>query len=982
MSHGEELSQAEAAAAIASLTGITEHRRGQALELVALFGDEGKVAYDTVVERLLPPLKPGAAETELYRRMGAVNDAAEEMGLSIRMVLTRKTPTKPVRWLRVVRLESPVEAKPGRRGGGRPELTGSPVATVTSEASAPGGLPARSMVPPPRLKADAEDSSPIIGQTSLDYMPSLREGFDGTSSREGIEMPPMALTINPAAGVGQGEWEEACSCPAATQPPKPARPDLERVDTELENQATPVEQDSYGEPRPTRQATGQRDAAGDLEDRLIVPELLAWAEDDQRSSLFILLGEYGMGKTVTCQSFENELRRRRESGHEGRWGLYFDLRLARGLVATGAGAGSQAATHLPTVEEVMLECARWGWDPSVTVTAEQLWQWIDEGAVVIFDGLDEVLSQLDDEDLVREFTSRLLSVVRRPGLQSARPAKMLVSTRIQFFRTLREQREMLTGHAFASLRPNQMEARLLLGLRDEQIEHYLSESLPGQDIAAIWQMLTEVYDLKDLSKRPVTLPFLVQAVPQIQRWRAEGQKVYGVMLYREFTRQWLGREVGKSQVKRPDKLRLAEDMAAELWRSGTGELHVDDLEDWFERWWAAQLDWERRYGRLSFDTLEEELRNTTFLRRRDDSADEGFFRFSHTSLQEFFLSEYLLRALRDDAPARWVMRDPSTETWDFFGQSLAEAGDQALVDRMGRWYSGEWAGTAGLSDSTIQMVRVVNDVILSYRDSAWWGKNWPQARSLDCPEPVDELRQYDRGGVAAVLELVRRGELRAVVGDVGEDPGDRVVLAERVWWFLGVLDETGRLAPAMSGPKKGELSGHSGDRGVDLDVRTVGDTRRAAVFLADRPIDHRAYHEDRAGASWADSSLRHWLAEDWTPRLAGALGADCLAEIEQDNRPKKQYQYKEKKQPKTRDAVFLLSNAEVVRLFKKTESRIMYRYDGKPWWWWLRSPGDFPDFSAYVYTDGHANDDDFWYGSAVASASGAVRPALALKLDS
>ena len=69
------------------------------------------------------------------------------------------------------------------------------------------------------------------------------------------------------------------------------------------------------------------------------------------------------------------------------------------------------------------------------------------------------------------------------------------------------------------------------------------------------------------------------------------------------------------------------------------------------------------------ELLKEDLRTATFL-VRDEASD--FFRFAHSSLQEYFLAHYLRRALEEKKFEDWALRGVSVETLDFLGQSLKE----------------------------------------------------------------------------------------------------------------------------------------------------------------------------------------------------------------------------------------------------------------------------------------------------------------------
>ena len=66
----------------------------------------------------------------------------------------------------------------------------------------------------------------------------------------------------------------------------------------------------------------------------------------------------------------------------------------------------------------------------------------------------------------------------------------------------------------------------------------------------------------------------------------------------------------------------------------------------------------RRDARLHPEQLEEDLRTATFLARIDGTSGSGF-RFSHTSLAEYFHACRLLRAVSEDDPITWDIEPPS-----------------------------------------------------------------------------------------------------------------------------------------------------------------------------------------------------------------------------------------------------------------------------------------------------------------------------------
>ena len=433
-----------------------------------------------------------------------------------------------------------------------------------------------------------------------------------------------------------------------------------------------------------RPTTLQKDHADDLDsDRgesvEVLSYIMQWIDEVGGPPVFALLGEYGMGKTVTCQRVARALDERQQLDPTKPIPLYFDLRLVTGL-----------DRRVPTLQETLEECMRRGWAQAEThldYSMESVFAWIRHGAVIIVDGLDEVLVKLKEPD-GQVFTNALLKLLIDAQAQahgSRGPAlKMLISCRTHYFRTLRDQKNHFTGQERGENDADSFRALVLLPFSEQQILNYLTQAVPDIESERLIDIVRSVHNLEELTQRPYTLRLVAEFIPEIERDRLAGRIVHGVTLYRRMAQRWLERDSGKHHIRPNHKLRLAAHLAAYLWRGGHGVLPANELEAWFHEWLESQPDLVRRYGQLHPDQLEEDLRTATFLTRQDDRLRSAF-RFAHTSLMEFFLAEYLLDAVRTDQPDAWAMRVPTYETMKFFGQLLAEADDPALLDTLQKW---------------------------------------------------------------------------------------------------------------------------------------------------------------------------------------------------------------------------------------------------------------------------------------------------------
>ena len=409
----------------------------------------------------------------------------------------------------------------------------------------------------------------------------------------------------------------------------------------------------------------------------VVDAMLDWVANPTEPRLFALLGEYGMGKTVSCQRFIRELAERRKASPTLPMPLYFNLKNV---------ADARLADNL---EDLVVTCMRDDWLPKHS--PQHTWQaftsWLTAGpCVVIFDGLDEMLVKLDDSQ-GSLFLNRLLGTLHLlDGEGANQRIRLVLSCRTQYFRTLLDQRSFFLGKDRQDLRADSYRAMTLLPLGDDQIRRYLETALPGSDITHIMELVASVHNLPEMAARPFSLKLIAEHIPQIERNRASGKPVFGATLYKAMVERWLARDEGKHFIDPEHKSTFMAELAAWLWREKKTAAPAKDVETIFRRWVRGDEDLSdinpSALTKSDKDKLYEDLRTATFLTRQDDERGSTF-RFAHTSLQEYFLACYLLDAIQRDDRSRWAMRTPSAETLDFLGQLLTQT--PQLIDTLSSW---------------------------------------------------------------------------------------------------------------------------------------------------------------------------------------------------------------------------------------------------------------------------------------------------------
>ncbi len=400
--------------------------------------------------------------------------------------------------------------------------------------------------------------------------------------------------------------------------------------------------------------------------------LCTWACNPDASPYACVLGEFGMGKTVTLMRLTHELLDRREAGDTSApIPIFIDLRTT--VEAMERGDGSIA---VPELEPLLAELLRRAWKhDGPPPTARRVIELVrSEGALIIFDGLDEKLVHLSTPQghtLIRTLWSILPP--RSRGREDKKRGKVAFSCRSHFFPTLRAQNTAFTGGGRDDVRASDYMALVMLPFSREQVESYLTKQLGVARVESAFALIASVHNLSDLAPRPYFLSLIQRHIQQLEELRARGEPVRGVTLYDLLLAESLERDEGKHVLDHDDKQRLMEDVAAALWSSGAREWPWSQLHPWIKQ--RIQTDKTMQHyfmGRQrtgeAMELLAEDFRTATMVLRPDSSAEN--FRFAHTSLQEYFLARYLYRALAEGQPERWAMPLPSDETLDFLGQLL------------------------------------------------------------------------------------------------------------------------------------------------------------------------------------------------------------------------------------------------------------------------------------------------------------------------
>ena len=403
----------------------------------------------------------------------------------------------------------------------------------------------------------------------------------------------------------------------------------------------------------------------------IVPHLVEWAVGIGGPRLVALLGDFGMGKTVTCQLLTMELLERFKKNADTPLPVYLDLR----DIEEAAQGGSVS------LETLISDMLRGGSGDAVTSPTEVIRYVRERGALVIFDGLDEVTNKLSDAQ-AQKLYRQLLSIVpaeiwqadaqarrwvsREGDAQTERGPRILLSCRTHFFRDVATQRAFLTSQDRNYLTADDdVRAYFLCPFSSEQIREYLELTLPSSEADQVFELIKRTYNLEELARRPILLSFIRQTLSRLEKIKDEGRKINLCRLYDIFVEQTLMRDTPKHLLPPQEKIELLTELALTLHRQGRNEISNSKLDEWFDDVAQERPRLRRALrgaeGLRMSELFVQDLRNASLLVRPGETA----FHFAHTSLQEFFLASAIHKAVAEKRSSCLEVPPPSPETIRF-----------------------------------------------------------------------------------------------------------------------------------------------------------------------------------------------------------------------------------------------------------------------------------------------------------------------------
>lgn len=356
----------------------------------------------------------------------------------------------------------------------------------------------------------------------------------------------------------------------------------------------------------------------------LLESLVAWAIKAGQSGA-ILLGDYGTGKTVSCERLTYTLAKRKLSGvdPDSPIPLLFYLR-----------------DYYRTLDLRSMITDRLVNDLGVNLPFETFMQYLQQGVFcVVLDGFDEMAMRVDAQ-------SRTRNLVILQTLSAGR-SKVLITGRPGYFPTDHEIEEIAKSEGLVNLpfpqqfiTPRQIPKFSLIDVhlfgRDEISKYfdkyYSFAKKTGREVHEIKvRDLSKIYNLMSLAERPVLLNLILETGPEILE-RSESKFTAGE-LYRRYTRAWIERELSKGEVRRlidPQlKLIFMQELAWDMFSRNVFTVNYQNsLPDNIIEYFGTT-------GSQEFDYLDSDIRTCSYIVR----DEVGNYTFAHKSFMEYFVAE-------------------------------------------------------------------------------------------------------------------------------------------------------------------------------------------------------------------------------------------------------------------------------------------------------------------------------------------------------
>lgn len=378
----------------------------------------------------------------------------------------------------------------------------------------------------------------------------------------------------------------------------------------------------------SEQLAARRDSGKDEKQRItdLTAHGIAWARGTG-SRLWVLLGDYGTGKTAYTQKLEYELAKMAREDSESPVPLRINLRDFPNKVSLD-----------DVLAEHWLRATKQRKDPKVLLHLVQSGR-----LVLLLDSFDEMGLATAGRSVVEQFRSLAQVCAPQDEDEKTTARRVLITCREQFFRDHGEASQAANISALHGVALSFAAAIDTVAMfSPAQIAEFLRKRL-GEKGGAQALAFLQAQNLLQLGDRPQLLDIIIQSLPALKEREARGGlPLSSGALYQIYTDKWLDDFKPVERQSSSAQLRMILEVLSHiLWQREGNRIHYGDL-------YALLKNRSDLRGKLDPNQLDIELRTAAFLSRTPD----GMYGFSHRSFLEFFFARRIARAAASDELAQ------------------------------------------------------------------------------------------------------------------------------------------------------------------------------------------------------------------------------------------------------------------------------------------------------------------------------------------
>lgn len=368
------------------------------------------------------------------------------------------------------------------------------------------------------------------------------------------------------------------------------------------------------------------------------------------SRMMVLLGDFGAGKSTTCQlALQQLLQQYNKQPQDKVLPVYLDLKKL-------LNSGIKVENSIEQFIEVML--SQTGLDDISGADVVKHIQ--SHNCLLIFDGLDEIGHKLSKAETTGVF-NKLLGLIPnevwqhdlkkqeqdgdlQPSSEFPSKTRILITCRTHFFRDHEQQMSFITGQDRHKAGQHNKDFKnyqtfYMAPFSKKQIDNYLVESLGEQQGQRAIELIDRVHDLRGLSERPIMLNFIRELIGDLLQLATQGRHINAATIYLALFNRVGHRDQEKHEILLDEKQQLLAELALFLREKNRTTIPVAKLDAWFKNY--AQHNQVLNLNKSQINSASKQLElyltdlyNACLLVRDEDNH----YRFAHTSFFEFFVA--------------------------------------------------------------------------------------------------------------------------------------------------------------------------------------------------------------------------------------------------------------------------------------------------------------------------------------------------------